>query len=57
MTPVAAGPVVGLVSCAAGGLEQLRTGYVEVEPALARGWRVAVTLTPTAATWLRAEPS
>ena len=52
VTPVAAGPVVGLVSCAAGGVEQLRTGYVE--PALARGWRVAVTLTPTAATWLRA---
>lgn len=52
MTSVAAGPVVGLVSCAAGGVEQLRTGYVE--PALARGWRVAVTLTPTAATWLRA---
>ncbi|MDQ1010566.1 hypothetical protein QFZ82_005051 [Streptomyces sp. V4I23] len=29
----------------------MRTGLVE--PALARGWRVAVTLTPTAAHWLR----
>jgi hypothetical protein len=40
-------PVVGLVCCAAGGVEGVREGYVE--PALARGWRVAVTLTPTAA--------
>lgn len=43
--------VVGLVCCAAGGVESVRERYVE--PALARGWRVAVTLTPTAATWLR----
>ena len=44
--------MVGLVCCAAGGIEQVRAGFVE--PALARGWRVAVSLTPTAATWLRA---
>jgi hypothetical protein len=43
-------PVIGFVACAAGGVETVRTGYVE--PALARGWRVAVTLTPTAARWL-----
>ncbi|MER6080187.1 flavoprotein [Streptomyces sp. NPDC001833] len=35
----------------AGGVETLRVGLVE--PALARGWRVAVTLTPTAGCWLR----
>ena len=44
-------PVVGLVCCAAGGVESVCERYVE--PAIARGWRVAVTLTPTAATWLR----
>lgn len=43
-------PVVGLVTCAAGGLLTARTGFVE--PALRRGWRVAVTATPTAARWL-----
>lgn len=42
--------VVGLVVCAAGGLLAVRTGFVE--PALRRGWRVAVTATPTAARWL-----
>lgn len=47
-----AGPVVGLVSCAAGGVEDIRERYVE--PGIAQGWRVAVTLTPTAATWLSA---
>ncbi|MFB9568623.1 flavoprotein [Saccharopolyspora hordei] len=43
---------LGVIGCAAGGVEVLRTELVE--PALARGWRVAVTLTPTAGTWLRA---
>ncbi|WP_234433145.1 flavoprotein [Streptomyces sp. NRRL S-1824] len=36
---------------AAGGVEALRTGLVE--PAMERGWQVAVTLTPTAGNWLR----
>ncbi|WP_328887072.1 flavoprotein [Streptomyces sp. NBC_00316] len=36
---------------AAGGVEALRTGLVE--PAIERGWTVAVTLTPTAGNWLR----
>ncbi|WP_227012721.1 MULTISPECIES: flavoprotein [unclassified Pseudonocardia] len=44
------GPVVGLVACAAGGVETLREWFVE--PARERGWRVAVTLTPTAGAWL-----
>lgn len=43
--------VLGVVGTSAGGVETLRTGLVE--PALARGWRVAVTLTPTAGRWLR----
>jgi hypothetical protein len=43
--------VLGVIGCAAGGLEQLRTGLVE--PAVERGWQVAVTLTPTAGRWLR----
>ncbi|GGZ74763.1 flavoprotein [Streptomyces bluensis] len=42
---------LGVVGTSAGGVETLRTGLVE--PALARGWRVAVTLTPTAGHWLR----
>jgi Flavoprotein len=43
--------VIGLVACAAGGrLATIRDGFVE--PALRRGWRVAVTLTPTASRWL-----
>lgn len=46
------GPVVGIVGSAAGGVQGLRSGFVE--PALARGWRVGVTLTPTAAVWLDA---
>ncbi|WP_053202936.1 flavoprotein [Jiangella muralis] len=46
------GPVLGLVACAAGGIEDLRTQLIE--PMQADGWTVAVTLTPTAATWLRA---
>ncbi|MFI2347132.1 flavoprotein [Streptomyces sp. NPDC019443] len=36
---------------AADGVEALRTGLVE--PAMERGWQVAVTLTPTAGQWLR----
>jgi hypothetical protein len=43
--------VLGVVGCAAGGVEALRTGLVE--PAMERGWQVAVTLTPTAGNWLR----
>jgi hypothetical protein len=50
-TAAAEPPMVGIVGSAAGGVQGLRTGFVE--PALARGWRVGVTLTPTAATWLR----
>ncbi|WP_218609873.1 flavoprotein [Pseudonocardia sp. KRD291] len=43
-------PVVGLVASAVGGVETIRSGFVL--PALDRGWRVAVTLTPTAGQWL-----
>ncbi|MEB3367265.1 flavoprotein [Saccharopolyspora mangrovi] len=43
---------LGLIGSAAGGVEKLRTRLVE--PAMDRGWRVAVTLTPTAGTWLDA---
>ncbi|MFJ5775754.1 flavoprotein [Streptomyces sp. NPDC093094] len=43
--------VLGVVGSAAGGVEALRTGLVE--PAMDRGWQVAVTLTPTAGKWLR----
>lgn len=43
-------PVVEVVGCSAGGLEHLRAELVE--PLLARGFRVAVTLTPSAARWL-----
>jgi len=42
--------VIGLIASAAGGIETLRTGFVEA--AQDRGWQVAVTLTPTAGTWL-----
>jgi flavoprotein len=42
-------PVLGLVGSAAGGVEDLLPKLVE--PMIERGWRVAVTLTPTAATW------
>lgn len=41
---------MAVVGCAADGLEQLRTGLVE--PAVRRGWQVAVTLTPNAGRWL-----
>lgn len=43
--------VLGVVGSGAGGVEALRTGLVE--PAVRRGWQVAVTLTPTAGHWLR----
>ncbi|KKD04934.1 flavoprotein [Streptomyces sp. WM6386] len=43
--------MLGVVGSAAGGVEALRTGLVE--PAIDRGWQVAVTLTPTAGEWLR----
>ncbi|KAA0932396.1 flavoprotein [Streptomyces apricus] len=43
--------MLGVVGSAAGGVEALRTGLVE--PAMERGWQVAVTLTPTAGQWLR----
>jgi 3-polyprenyl-4-hydroxybenzoate decarboxylase len=41
---------IGLVASSAGGVEEIRERLIE--PMLANGWRVAVTLTPTAATWL-----
>ncbi|MET9874465.1 flavoprotein [Actinacidiphila glaucinigra] len=44
--------VLGVVGSGAGGVETLRAGLVE--PAIKRGWQVAVTLTPTAGRWLRA---
>ncbi|BBF99276.1 flavoprotein [Pseudonocardia saturnea] len=42
--------MVGLVGCAAGGVETACESFVR--PARARGWGVAVTLTPTAGSWL-----
>jgi hypothetical protein len=45
-------PVLGLIGCAAGGLEDIRSKLIE--PLQERGWQVAVTVTPTAATWLDA---
>jgi hypothetical protein len=45
-------PVLSLVGAAADGVERILPGLVE--PLRERGWRVAVTLTPTAATWLAA---
>src|SRR6266545_2036661 len=44
--------IIGLVASSAGGVEEIRERLVE--PFQALGWRVAVTLTPTAATWLDA---
>ncbi|PZF81603.1 flavoprotein [Jiangella anatolica] len=44
--------MLGLIACAAGGIEDLRTELIE--PMQRDGWTVAVTVTPTAATWLRA---
>jgi hypothetical protein len=46
------GPTLGLICAAAGGIEQVRERLIE--PMLADGWTIAVTLTPTAATWLAA---
>ncbi|TXS49936.1 flavoprotein [Streptomyces sp. t39] len=43
--------MLGVVASAAGGVEHLRSGLVR--PAIERGWRVAVTLTPNAGRWLR----
>jgi len=45
-------PIVGLVASSTGGVEDIRPQLVE--PLLSMGYRVAVTLTPTAATWLDA---
>ncbi|HWC79549.1 MAG TPA: flavoprotein [Pseudonocardiaceae bacterium] len=44
-------PVLGVVGSAAGGVQELFPGLVK--PALAAGWTVGVTLTPTAGRWLR----
>lgn len=44
--------VLGVVGTSAGGVQALRAGLVQ--PAVERGWQVAVTLTPTADEWLRA---
>lgn len=43
---------IGVVACGAGGVETLRTGLIQ--PLLHDGHTVAVTLTPTAASWLEA---
>lgn len=48
-------PVLGLVGSAAGGVESILPKLID--PMLDRGWRVAVTLTPTAARWLQEEGS
>jgi hypothetical protein len=46
-------PLVCFLASACGGVERrLRTELVE--PAVARGWRVAVTLTPSAGAWFAA---
>jgi hypothetical protein len=42
--------VIGLIGSGTGGVETIRDGFVR--PASALGWRVAITLTPTAARWL-----
>ncbi|GAA3144763.1 hypothetical protein JOF29_005691 [Kribbella aluminosa] len=46
------GHTLGLVCAAAGGIEQVRERLIE--PMLDDGWTIAVTLTPTATTWLEA---
>lgn len=43
-------PIVGVVGCGAGGVNNLREHLVT--PLLDRGYRVTVTLTPTAGRWL-----
>jgi hypothetical protein len=48
------GGVVGLVICAAGGALDVVPNLVD--PLLARGHRVAITLTPTAANWFGPGP-
>ncbi|MFC8227090.1 flavoprotein [Streptomyces sp. NPDC057287] len=45
--------VLAVVGTATDGVGQLRGGLVE--PAIALGWQVAVTLTPNAGRWLRAD--
>ncbi|WP_158890066.1 flavoprotein [Amycolatopsis anabasis] len=45
--------VLGLVASSCGGLDT-RFATELAEPAAARGWRLAITLTPTAARWLEA---
>ena len=42
---------LGLVASASGGVERIR--HELVEPLMADGWQVAITLTPTAGVWLR----
>ena len=44
--------LLGLIGSAAGGLEEIRSQLVE--PLIADGWTVAITLTPNAANWLEA---
>jgi hypothetical protein len=44
---------LGLVASACGGMEH-RLRQELAEPALLRGWRLAITVTPTAARWLQA---
>jgi hypothetical protein len=46
------GHTLGLIGSGAGGVEEIR--HEIAEPLIAGGWRIAVTLTPTAATWLQA---
>jgi hypothetical protein len=43
-------PTLGLVCCAAGGVESIRPELVE--PLVGEGWAVGVTATPTAYRWL-----
>jgi hypothetical protein len=50
MTGNGVAPTVGLIGCGAGGIEEIREQLIE--PLHSLGWRVAVTLTPTAAVWL-----
>lgn len=45
-------PALGLVCSGSGGVESVRSELVE--PLIAEGWQVAVTLTPTANAWLEA---
>ena len=44
-------PVLGLVASACGGLDERFVSEL-AEPAARAGWRLAITLTPTARTWL-----